>query len=455
VLQVASSGVSLLLQATHFALVARLTTPRQFGAYVAALALYGIAGAIGEFGLIQTTVLMCARYPEAQGRVLRRGLAASLSLGLIALLMGGVFAVAFLPRPVWTAAAALVPAFLVMRVQLPVTAYAQARLALPRLALSETAGRLLAVLVMLWALAHAGDLTFAARMGAAGGSMAAGLLLTLVLRAERWPPSVTDGAPSVRDVLRVAMPIGLTTAASYIHVRVDQIVIGAFGIVIGLAAYGVAYRVVDSAIALVNAIGVLGFATLASAPAASRLAVAKRFSALMTSAAVVLGTLSFAMAPLLVRVVGGGEYPDAAWFARLLGLALVLPVLNLVPGQVAIVEGRASALFRVALLGVAVNVALNLVLVPTHGIRGAIAATIVSETLGLFLVARIASAVLPDVIDVASAALAVLGFLGATFGALAMWREVSPAAGLAVAAVGVLVGLARPAWALGLAARQT
>ena len=441
--QLAGSAVALALQAAHFGLVARMVPPRQFAAYVAAFAVFGIAGALAEFGLVQTTVLALKRGKDDRA-VVGASLRASAFLGASAMGVAAVVVVLALPRPVWTAAAYLIPAFVLSRVQLPFAALRQHRLQVRRLALTDVTARLVSVLSLLALLERARDYDFNGRMAVAGLTAAAGTLVLVLGKA--GPVRLRTGWRPAVAVIRDAVPLGLTNAASFIHVRIDQVILSAFGIVFGLAAYGVAYRVLDAAVAMVTAVGVVGFSLIVNAADDEhRAEEARRFADLLGVVAVVLGIGAFVLAPQLVRLLGGSEYDDAAWFARLLSPVLVISVLNLGPAQVAIVQRQARSLLRVAIVCLVVNVTLNLILVPRIGVRGAVAATIVSELGGLAAVARIGAASLPSAVDVRRLVAVVVGFAAATFAALGAWRTAGPALGCVVAAAGTAVAVA-PVW---------
>src|SRR5581483_4756089 len=172
-------GVSLVLQAAHFAVAARFLTPTEFAAYVAALALYGITGALSEFGLQQTSVLAFQTSDEA--RVMRASVVASVLLGGASLVVAVVITALALPRSVQDPALLLVPAFVIARAELPFQALRQHRLQFGRVASAEVAGRVVA-LASLAVIALGGDsLSTTGRFAAVGLTLALGLSVSVIM----------------------------------------------------------------------------------------------------------------------------------------------------------------------------------------------------------------------------------------------------------------------------------
>jgi O-antigen/teichoic acid export membrane protein len=214
------------------------------------------------------------------------------------------------------------------------------------------------------------------------------------------------------------------------------------GVTIGLAEYGIAYRGLEAALGLVGAIGVVILPLLAHARGSDRTELAARIEEMLTGVAILLGTLVFLLAPVAASLLGGDRYPDAAWYLRLLAPAVVITVINLGYAHVAIVQNRHRALLAIAGASVVANVALNLMLIPTLGVTGAVVSTLTTELVGALLVARVASHSLPGSVRLARPAAGFAGFLVACFGGLGAWNAWGPAAGTAAALAGLTVACA-------------
>ena len=90
----------------------------------------------------------------------------------------------------------------------------------------------------------------------------------------------------------------------------------------------------------------------------------------------------FLFAEPWMLLIGGEDYLDAVWTMRLLLLA-VIPIgfSNIIGGQMLIPAGHEKKLFQAEAVGAAVNIILNLILIPVLSSAGAAIATTVSEIL--------------------------------------------------------------------------
>lgn len=97
-------------------------------------------------------------------------------------------------------------------------------------------------------------------------------------------------------------------------------------------------------------------------------------TALATAAAVVLAVA----AEPIVALLFGSAYADAALPAAILSLTIPLLCLGSVYAMVLLTHGRQDLVLRHTLIGTALNVAANLVVVPLAGISGAATVTVIS-----------------------------------------------------------------------------
>lgn len=397
-MQAGSSALSLLLQAAHFAFLARSFDRGTFSAVVTALAMYSIAGALGEFGLQQTAVL---RLSDGAGErdVIVATRRASLVLASGALLVAALV-VAMMPTRVATSALALVPAFVLVRLQVPHVALRQHRLDFVRLAIGDLAGRAMATAIVVPFGLRWVDLPEPFGTVVVGVSLAAGAMVTLLVRRTTPRPIGSESPVRWQRLVGEAMPLGLTNAASFVHVRIDQVLLALIGFSPEIAAYAVAYRVLDASVAVVSALGAFALAVLARERGEGRTSAAREIGDLLATVGAVAGVAAFLAAPDLAALLGGGEYPEAADLIRLMVPVLVVSVLNVGPAQVVIAGSGSRRLLVLALVAVGANIGLNVVLIPMFGLEGAILATMITETGGLLGVAVLARSVLPGSVSI-------------------------------------------------------
>lgn len=442
IVQVTARLVALAALAAQLAVAARFLTPVDLGTFVAALAVLGIAGAFSEFGLTNTIVLSLSggRNPAS---VLADAIRASVilcGLSMVGSVLAGWFV---LDGDLWVIVC-LIPWFIVSRAAIPLQGFAQWQHRFPRIATADALGRSTAALVTLVGWQLGSGLSGSSRLAVVCGALFVGSLVSLGLLANVGVRPAAGGRAWL--LIRDALPIGMTNGASYVHSRIDQVILGAFGYRRVLASYGVAYRVVDASLAAALGIATIALPVLGRADQDERADIGTMLGGLVGALAFGLGVLVFWLAEPIVVILGGSEYRDAAPLLRLLAPVLVVSLLNMVPAHLALVHDRASTLMRVAIGLLVVNVAVNLVLVPAHQAKGAAVASIITESLGLICVSWVAARAMDGRIPWGPALATVVGFLLVTTGA-SLLRPVSPILVAAAVCVGVgitSVGLAQP-----------
>jgi PST family polysaccharide transporter len=435
-LQVAARIVALAALAGQLAVAARFLEPADLGALVAALAILGIAGAFSEFGLTNTIVLALTRGRDAAA-VLGDAIRASIALGVLAVAGASLVAGLVLGEDAW-AFVCLLPWFVVSRAAVPLIGVAQAQHRFTRIASADASGRVAAVVLTAVAWQVGSSWSAETRVAAVAAGLLAGAVLSFViLVAGTVRPRRGDGGWAM---FREAFPVGMTNGASFIHARIDQVVLGAFGFRRALADYGVAYRVVDASLAAALGVATVALPVLGRTEHEDRGEIGVMLAGFVGVLALGLGLLVFWFAEPIVVILGGEQYRDAVPLLRLLAPVLVVSLLNMVPAHLALVHGRARVLARVAIGLVVVNVTLNLLLVPAFAATGAAVTSIVTETLGLLVVSEIAARVVHGMRW--SAIFGTLAaFLLLTVGAAGA-ASLSPAAGVAVGAIGAAVAVA-------------
>ena len=143
--------------------------------------------------------------------------------------------------------------------------------------------------------------------------------------------------------------------------------------------YKTAYVLMSNVVMATSAVSIMMYPTIAKAVGNGDAEKARRTFSLGAFYAFIIATpfiLAFLAVPeWLLETLTGPEYLDAAWILRAFGavgilIALLVPFETYFPAI-----GRPDLGLRVAAIQVAVNVALNLILVPIVGVGGAVIAT--------------------------------------------------------------------------------
>jgi len=159
---------------------------------------------------------------------------------------------------------------------------------------------------------------------------------------------------------------------------------------IAVARYGLAYRVLEGLMVLPAYVMLALFPAIARGEddRAGLATTVGSALAVLESIALPVGALVAIFSPELVLLLGGPSYAGAAPALALLALALALSYVNGVFGNALMAMGHGRALLRLSAGPLAINLALNLALIPPLGIDGAAVAVVFSELVALVLVRR-------------------------------------------------------------------
>jgi O-antigen/teichoic acid export membrane protein len=446
-LQMANRAATLLLQLGTLSLLTRFLGQLRFGDLAAGLAVVDVFEGVAEFGLSATIVLHLSegRHPA---KVLRTGLAASTAMGLAGLVLIIPITELLIAPTARAAVWVLLPSSLTVLATVGLGAYWQHRLSFGRLLAANVSSQvciLSGMAVLALSVRHADERSQLLGVGLVffvGALVAATVQLPRETRS--LYTSIRISVREVSDLLALALPVGVATSVSLLHVRADQVVLAVLDLRRGLANYALAYQVLQGTVIAANAVTNVGYALMARANGSERVTRSSQSAILLCS----LGLLgSFGMAlfsPLLIGLLGGHHYSGAIRACRLLAPVAVWSAANVTPGNVLIVERRARLLGWVAGGALLLNATLCLALVPVMGIAGAATATVATEALGTLAVVRLASARLPKSQPVgvilcagggATATLLVASWCGSTGIAAAVFLGLATLAGTAVLSV--------------------
>lgn len=262
-------------------------------------------------------------------------------------------------------------------------------------------GRIAALLLgqsILWLLIVAALYTTGAGMlayavGFLGYTAGYSLLVHRTARRALDGPSEPMAFTTFRTAMRDVVPLSVTAVLIMLYYRLDSVFVYHFAGQAAAGSYAVAYRFLDQLqiIPVTLSIVFLPLLTRQHAEGESTTPTFDRYlrvSLLLCVPAVGVGM--FVARPLIVSVFGA-EYVDAVFLLRLLLPALVPVALGYVLSYVAIVHRQAKKQLLAASIALAVNVVLNVLLVPRYGSAAAATITLVTESgvvLTLYLTLR-------------------------------------------------------------------
>lgn len=271
-------------------------------------------------------------------------------------------------------------------------------------ALNEVASRALVLLLGALLLVNGGGLLAAVATYAAA-DLASALVLGIVAWRRLSPQRPADVG---RFGLRRVLPLGLAAVAGVVYYRIDLWLLALLSDATEVASYSVSYRIVDFLIMPAGALAVIMIGSTARLDHRSAVAKADRMARLLCLCVLPAVVALLAVPGLLLRLAFGAGYGPGGDVLRILAFAVPPSVAALTWAP--LVALRHNGLLPVTVSCLAVNVALNLVLIPHIGAAGAAMSTVVGQTMfAVLLRLKLRSLVAGGVEPAADAALLPVG----------------------------------------------
>ena len=186
-------------------------------------------------------------------------------------------------------------------------------------------------------------------------------------------------------LLRRAAPLGIAILAITVYYYADSTLLGLLRTPEEVGFYGAAYRLVLPWLTVASTVGLLAMPQLAEAlhRGAPIHRLLERMSKLSMSLAIPVAVGGTVAAPTLITLVFGDRYLPAAVPFSILIWSCVTVFANAPFGFLLLARQQDRAYMFIALSGAAVNIVLNLALIPQIGMTGAAVATISAEVVVL------------------------------------------------------------------------
>ena len=381
-----SAGTAALLLLLYVAAARLLGSVDELGKFSFALLLGGVFETLMDFGLHQVTIRAVARDPSRASALLRHALAIKMIWASAALAILVVTANVLRPQADVRFACYLIGGSLVFRsYMLTIRGVLQGLEHFGWDAVVVLADRLLLLGCGLWALWMGTGLrglaiAFVVARGTALAIAAGVTELRLGGVGFRYDAEVW------RDLHRTALPLGFFLVVLNLYSYVDGVMLGYLRTDAETGLYAVAYRIYEG-----FTYGALALSAVLT-PRLSALFVTDRAQHRQLAVGGVVGAsalgaaiaaVGFAVATPLLAFLFGAQYGAATPAFRILcvGLPVVFGIWIL--HAVAISVDRERLLLQTGLIGLAVNVGLNLYVIPHYGPRGAAFATVVGEVVSM------------------------------------------------------------------------
>ncbi len=201
-----------------------------------------------------------------------------------------------------------------------------------------------------------------------------------------WPGLATQ-APRVRHLLRESWPLALSGLAVMLYMRIDQLMIGVLLDTPSVGIYSAGVRVVEGVYFLPMLAAMAFYPAIIRAKERSQALYEVQTGRLMSLCIWGGVAVAFALAAgadWLVVLLFGDGYSGAAPVLRVQALNVVFLSMGAVAGKWLYVEGKQTLHLTKTLIGLLLNVALNLWLIPAYGAVGAAWAAVIAQAVVYF-----------------------------------------------------------------------
>lgn len=379
-IQIATRALNLALGVVVTALVARALGDAGFGQWSTILVVVQLAAYFTSFGVESVVIRETTAEPEREGDWLGALLILRALLSVPAVIAGLVVLLLV------EASSQMLVAGIVLLAQTPFNIGASLRVVHQLRVRNWVPMAVLTLNSVLWSAAvvviylRGGGLVPLAIALTATAALTAMVQAVAAVKISR--PSLRPSRAATVRLARIGLPVGVAGLLVMAYARIDQLIVFAVGGSTEAGLYGAAYRIVEQA----HLVPISVMTTLMPILAASWRADRARMGRIVLLAGEYLSIASLgglAVAIVVARPVTvllyGHDFADAAPALPVLAGAFVFICYGYLSGNLMLIAGMQRRLVTVGLIGLAVNVIGNLLLIPAVGFVGAAWMTLVTE----------------------------------------------------------------------------
>ncbi len=185
-------------------------------------------------------------------------------------------------------------------------------------------------------------------------------------------------------ILKYSWPLMLSAAASFLLLRIDQVIIGKLLGDVSVGIYSAAVKLVEIFYFIPTLVCYSLFPAIVNARQGSDVSFAKRLKSLylfMFFVALFLAVFLSLFSRPIISLIFGQEYSAAAPILRIYAWSNIGMFLGMAINYRLISENREKFIFLTQIVLVIINVALNLAFLPLFGMAGSALATLISYSL--------------------------------------------------------------------------
>lgn len=370
----------------------------QFGVYTFALAFGTILNSLADAGLYLTLTRKIAHEPEREHSYLAHTIGLRLAL-VISVFAGGYILTLLLPHYLGSPSLFLIMAlgFIFQSCSQLLMGVFQKHGLIWRAVAGDIVGRVVQIIGLLFNLMSF-SATKALALFTLSAASAFGVHWVSLPERRRVGTGGWYDWTIWQHTLRESWPLGLLLLLNMIYFRSDTLVLSFFRSPAEVGLYGLAYRVVESALFFPAMFGGLLLPRLTVALAQSSQAARFLFQQalrLICVAACGAALATFLLSPSFIVVLAGPNFSEAAALLRILSLALGCMYIGNVLGFTLVAQARQHHMLVLYTCLVVFNITANFLLIPRFGATAAAWTTVITECIAVATAAYLVHQRLP------------------------------------------------------------
>lgn len=356
--------------------------PGDFGIFVTALAFGGVVASFTDLGLFQVLQRDIARDQTRAPRLMSLVFGLRMTLSAIALPVATAIALVIYRHH----SASLKIAIVIILLSLPLTAiqqilyaYFSATARLPTVASIAIGQQIIFVSLVTLVIVFRLSIVDCVAATVTGSIASIGVSLLLVRREVHFGFAVDR-----REWLKMLVEttsVGLSSIIGFFYLNADILLLSVMVPSSQVGSYGIAYAVVSVFQAIPTTLSIAILPTIVHTAEDKLKSVLNAALAYFAVAGALTAALGIVVGASVIRLYAGPHFDSAVVPLQILSGAQIVLFMTQGLSSMMIARGRFRKLFLCNAIGLVLNVALNLILIPSFGIRGSAAATTVCELL--------------------------------------------------------------------------
>jgi O-antigen/teichoic acid export membrane protein len=380
--QFAGRGAAALIGLVQVGILSHYLHSTGYGRYVYVLSVIGFAGLLTDMGIGNVSIRLLNQATEAERPTALQGIfTARAILAVIAVVATVLFA---LIAPLDTSerqGIAMMSAIYILTIPGAVSGLFEAALDLHIVTAVSVAQS--AVGLIITSVLVASHATLLPLLATQLFTAAVGSIVLYMISTRRYTASLGSNARSGIRIVLQALPIGMTTALNIVYLRIDAILLGLMRGAADVAHYAAATRFIDLATFGSTALAASLYPVMARMSSETHRPTLRRAyqtcTDIMLFAGIPLAIGWFLLAQPMISLVYPADMQSAVLALRILSWVLIPLFVNSVVGSLVLTLHLERKFLWLSVSAAMLNVALNIVFIPSYGIVASSIITVVSE----------------------------------------------------------------------------